>query len=119
MSSSLADVATLPFGFFSGNIQVSARPVQVRYSALREEGTRLPMGIQPTALLQHATGFNIIARLIQKGGTEVAATVESSLEYVRAVAEAVPLDEEDERLIDALVARKMASADTRPLRRKG
>ena len=119
MSSSLADVATLPFGFFSGDIPVTARPVQLRYSALREQGTGLPMGMQPTALLQNATGFNIIARLFQKGGTEVAATVESSLDYVRAVAEAVPLDAEDERLIDALVARRIANANTRPLRRKG
>ena len=77
------------------------------------------MVMLPTALLKRATGFNIIARLFQKGGTEVAPTVKSSLEYVRDVADAIPLDAKDERLIDALVARKTARTDTRPLRRKG
>jgi hypothetical protein len=44
--------------------------------------------------------------------------VESSLEYVCAVTAAVPVDAEDERLVDALVARKMATTRTRLLQRK-
>jgi hypothetical protein len=34
------------------------------------------------------------------------------------IAQAVPLNAEDERLVDAMVARKMADMHTRPLRRK-
>jgi hypothetical protein len=34
------------------------------------------------------------------------------------IAQAVPLNAEDERLVDALLARKMAGMSTRPLRRK-
>jgi hypothetical protein len=33
------------------------------------------------------------------------------------IAQAVPLNAEDERLVDALVARKMADTHTRPLRK--
>ncbi len=37
---------------------------------------------------------------------------------IKTLTQAVPLDAEDERLVDALVARKMAGVGTRPLRRK-
>ena len=41
-----------------------------------------------------------------------------SLRYVKQIAAALPIDPEDERIVDALVAKRTASLGTRPLRRR-
>lgn len=41
-----------------------------------------------------------------------------SLQYVKEVAAALPVDGEDERIVDALVAKRTANLGTRPLRRR-
>ncbi len=121
MSGNLARVETRIGGFTRWDIAlpVSGPAIQLRYTALNQQETSLPTGMQPTALLQDATGTHTIGGVVECVGGEVAATVNASIEFVQAVAQAIPLDEEDERLVDALIARKTATATKRPLRRKG
>ena len=50
--------------------------------------------------------------------TEPERLVAGSLAYVQAVASALPIDEEDERIVDALVAKRTANHPVRPIRRR-
>jgi hypothetical protein len=99
---------------------VSPAPVQVQvhYSALHVEETALPQGMRPTSLLQAGTGADIVGDLLRPRSDEVVRTVRGSLELITAVAQAVPTNAADERVVDALVARSTAGAKRRPLKRQ-
>jgi hypothetical protein len=50
--------------------------------------------------------------------SDVERTVATSLMYIRRVATPLVIREEDERLVDALLAKRIAHLKTRPLRRR-
>ena len=55
------------------------------------------------------------------GGDEAGAaerTAEGALRYVQHIAAALPVSADDERIVDALVARRTATLAARPLRRR-
>ena len=93
-------------------------PVQFYYSAIERAETPLPAGLQPASLLQKATGADVIGELLERRASDVVELVKGSLKFIEAIAGAIPTDDADERLVDALVARSVADAKTRPLRRR-
>lgn len=114
-----------PFLAFSSQLAVvtpahEAQRLQprVQYSAVTNTETRLPEGIRPVSLLGNRTGSLLVGDLVSGHRSEAARTVEGSLQYIQHVAAALPIDKDDEQIVDALVARRTATLATRPLRRR-
>jgi hypothetical protein len=97
--------------------EVAPPPVRLQYSALPGRETPLPEGLLPTSILQNPTGAVVVRELLQERRSEIERTVAGSLRLVNAVAAALPIDPEDERIVDALMAEKLATLSRRPLRR--
>jgi len=91
---------------------------RVQYSAVTTTETRLPEGVRPASLLANRTGSLLVGDLVSGHRSEVERTTEGSLRYIQQVAAALPIDENDERVVDALVAKRTARLATRPLRRR-
>ncbi len=91
---------------------------RVQYSAVVGTETRLPEGIGPALPLGNRTGSLLVGDLISGHRSEVVRTVEGSLQYIQHVAASLPIDRNDERIVDALVAKRTASLAARPLRRR-
>jgi hypothetical protein len=96
--------------------EVSRAQPRVQYSAVTSTETRLPEGIRPASLLANRTGSLLVGDLISAYRSEAERTTEGSLKYIQQVAAALPLDEDDERVVDALVAKRTASLRTRRTR---
>jgi hypothetical protein len=98
--------------------EVHKVPVRVQYSAVASTETRLPEGVQPASLLANRTGSLLVGDLVFGHRSDVERTAEGALQYIQHIAAALPVDPEDERIVDALVAKRTASLGTRPLRRR-
>jgi hypothetical protein len=91
---------------------------RVQYSAVTSTETRLPEGVQPASLLANRTGSLLVGDLVFGCRSDVERVAEGSLQYIQQVAAALPLDREDERVVDALIARRTGGLQSRPLRRR-
>jgi hypothetical protein len=98
--------------------EVSRTQPRVQYSSVTTTETRLPEGIRPASLLADRTGSLLVGDLVSGHRSEAERTTEGSLQYIQQVAAALPIDKDDERVVDALVAKRTASLRTRPLRRR-
>ena len=110
----------MPFLPFSSSQLAIVTPIQprVQYSAVTSVETRLPEGIRPASLLGNRTGSLFVGDLVSGHRSEAERTVEGSLLYIRHVAAALPIDRDDESIVDAMVAKRMSNFATRPLRRR-
>jgi hypothetical protein len=114
-----------PFLAFSSQLAV-VTPVReaqrqqprVQCSAVTNIETRLPEGIRPASLFGNRTGSFLVGDLISGHRSDAVRTVEGSHQYIQHVAAALPISEEDERIVDALVAKRTSNLATRPLRRR-
>jgi hypothetical protein len=91
---------------------------RLQYSAVTSTETRLPDGIRPASLLGSRTGWLLLGDLVSGHRAELERTVRGSLQYIQQVAAALPIDRGDENVVDALIAKRVASLATRPLRRR-
>jgi hypothetical protein len=98
--------------------EISRAQPRVQYSAVTTTETRLPEGIRPASLLANRTGSLLVGDLVSGHRSEAERTTVGSLQYIQQVAGALPLDKDDERIVDALVAKCTASLGTRSLRRR-
>jgi len=103
--------------------EVVARPQAKRrqvlgYSEVASSETPLPVGLGPLSLLLARTGTLSVGERLAGPTTEPERLVAGSLAYVQAIASALPIDEEDERIVDALVAKRTANHPVRPIRRR-
>ncbi len=98
--------------------EVQRQQLRVQYSAVSSTETRLPEGIRPVSLPANRTGSLLVGDLVSGLRAEIERTVDGSLRYIQRVAEALPLNAEDEHIVDALVAGRTANLRTRPLRRR-
>jgi hypothetical protein len=106
-------------GVQQGTYAVHGEPApRVQYSAVTSSETRLPEGMQPMSLLENRTGRLLVGDSILRRRSDAERTVDASLNYIQRVAGALPINEEDERMVDALVAKRIAGLKTRPLRRR-
>ena len=94
-----------------------ARPA-LQYSAVTTTETRLPDGMRPLSLIANRTGLLFVGDLVSSHPSEAERTVQGSLQYIRHVAASLPISQDDERLVDALVAKRTAGLGMRPLRRR-
>lgn len=97
--------------------EVQETPPRVQYSAITNTETRLPEGMQPF-IQTNRTGSLLVGDFLFGHRSELERMTAGSLQYVKEVASALPVDQEDERIVDALVAKRTASLATRPLRRR-
>jgi hypothetical protein len=98
-------------------VREGAEP-RVQYSAVTSTETRLPQGLRPATLIGSRTGSLLVGDLVAAHRSGVERTVETSLQYIRQVAGALPIDENDERVVDELLAKRAGRLATRPLRRR-
>jgi hypothetical protein len=97
--------------------EVQETPPRVQYSAITNTETRLPEGMQPF-IQTNRTGSLLVGDFLFGHRSELERMTARSLHCVKEVASALPVDQEDERIVDALVAKRTASLATRPLRRR-
>lgn len=97
--------------------EVQETPPRVQYSAITNTETRLPEGMQPF-IQTNRTGSLVVGDFLFGHRSELERMTAGSLQYVKEVAAALPVDQEDERIVDALVAKRTATLATRPLRRR-
>lgn len=97
--------------------EVQETPPRVQYSAITNTETRLPEGMPPF-IQTNRTGSLLVGDFLFGHRSELERMTAGSLQYVKDVAAALPIDEEDERIVDALVAKRTAGLVTRPLRRR-
>jgi len=97
--------------------EVQETPPRVQYSAITNTETRLPEGMQPF-IQTNRTGSLLVGDFLFGHRTELERMTAGSLQYINEIASALPVDQEDERIVDALVAKRTASLATRPLRRR-
>ena len=90
----------------------------VQCSAISATETRLPEGMFPASLSPNRTGFLLVGDFVFERRLDVERMAEGSLLYLQQVAAALPVNAEDERVVDALVAKRTAGLGTRPLRRR-
>jgi len=117
----LLDVVALSSGMslvapFGGGLVLP--PVRVQYTAIARSQTPLPEGFRPPSLLADSTGSLLLGDDLFHRRDEIERTALGSHEFVQKVAVAVPLDEDDERLVGAAVAQTLSTLTTRPLRRR-
>ncbi len=108
-------------GLMSGQVGgvPTARARQVLgYSEVASSETPLPVGFRPVSLLGARTGTLLVGERLVGKSSEPERLVTGSLRYVEAIASALPIDKEDERIIDELMAKRTAGRATRPLRRR-
>lgn len=98
--------------------EVMPTPVRVQCSAVAHTETPLPQGMHPASLLANRTGTLLVGDLVFGQRSDIERTAAGSLEYIKQVAAALPVDAEDERIVGALVAKRTAKLATRPLRRR-
>lgn len=99
-------------------MQTSSHRTELQYSQISPVETRLPAGVAPAALLDAGTGELVVGDSLLSRTSELHPLVAGSLEYIRAVASALPIDEQDERIVDALLAKRQQSFAIKPLRRR-
>jgi hypothetical protein len=98
--------------------EVHTTNVRVQYSAVTSTETRLPEGLQPASLLSNRTGSLLVGDLVFGHRSEAERAAAGALQYIQRVAAALPVDEDDERIVDALMAKRTTHLATRPLRRR-
>ncbi len=96
----------------------AAQEVRVQYSAVTKDETRLPEGLRPVSLLANRTGSLLVGDRVSGHRSEAERIVEGSMRYVQHVAGALPISQDDERIVDALIAKRTAGLGTKPLRRR-
>lgn len=119
--SKLLDVVALSSGISvaaSAVGGVPAAPVRVEYTALAKTQTPLPEGMRPPSLLANSTGSLLLSDDLFHPRNEVESIAKGSLGLVTALARAVPIDPEDEKLVGAAVAEALSKLGTKPLRRR-
>ena len=97
--------------------EVQETPPRVQYSAITSTDTPLPEGTPPF-IQSNRTGSLLVGDFVFGPRSELERMTAGSLRYVKQIAAALPIDPEDERIVDALVAKRTASLGTRPLRRR-
>ena len=97
---------------------VACAQPRVQYSAIAKNETRLPEGMRPASLLGNRTGSLLVGDFLSSHRSELERAADASFRLVREVAAVLPVDAEDERIVDALLAKRTASLATRPLRRR-
>lgn len=96
-----------------------ARQKQVMgYSEVASSETPLPVGYRPLSLLEYRTGAMLVGDRRVGSVTEPERVAIASLRHVEAIASALPVDADDERIVDELMAKRAARLMTRPLRRR-
>lgn len=90
----------------------------VGYSEVASSETPLPIGFRPLSLLEHRTGTVLVGDRLAGSISEPERLVAASLRHVEAIASVLPIDTEDERIVDELMAKRAARLSTRPLRRR-
>lgn len=87
----------------------------IEYSAISSTETPLPAGLRPVSLLLTRTGAVSVGDRLVGAPSEPERLVAASLAHVRAVAEALPVDAEDEKVVDDLMARRAGTLAARRL----
>lgn len=103
---------------FTQPLRHQLQETRLQYSAISNTETRLPEGMLPAFVQTNRTGSLLVGDLVFGHRSEVERMTAGSLRYVQQIAAALPVDAEDERIVDALVAKRTASLATRPLRRR-
>lgn len=98
--------------------EIAPQPVRLQYSAISRTETPLPEGLRPPSLIANRTGSLLVGDLVVGHRSEVERSTAASLQYIQQVAAALPVDQDDERIVDGLVAKRTAGLRTRPLRRR-
>jgi hypothetical protein len=105
----------------SGETQPVPNPQRrqvLEYSEVATSETALPIGLRPLALLLPRTGSLAVGERPLGPVSHPEQVVAGSLAFVEAIASALPLDAEDERIIDDLMSKRAASLSIRPLRKR-
>lgn len=98
--------------------EVAPPVVRVHYSAISQNETPLPAGLRPVALITSRTGALLVGDYVFGYRSDIERAAGASLSHIQQVAAALPIDANDERLVDALVAKQTAQRGTRALRRR-
>jgi hypothetical protein len=113
-----SDFTFASVGLMSGEPLSSLRPERrqiVEYSAINASETPLPVGLRPVSLLLPSTGAVQVGDRLVGGASPLERLVAASVAHVEAIASALPIDAEDERIVDELFSKRSASLRTRPL----
>jgi hypothetical protein len=103
----------------TGGVPAASGRQVLTYSQVASSETPLPVGFQPLSLLGNMTGTTLVGeRLVGGRASEAERLVVGALRHVQAIASLLPIDREDERLIDDLMAKRASKLSTRPLRRR-
>jgi hypothetical protein len=116
-----SDFTFASVGLMSGEalaVPTTRRQQILEYSEVATSETPLPIGLRPVSLLAPRTGILSVGERIVGRTSEPERLVSGSLAYVQAIASALPIDEQDERIVDGLMAKRAAGLSTRPLRRR-
>ena len=95
--------------------EVAPPAIRVQYSAVTRTETPLPQGLRPSAVGTR-TGALLVGDSVFAHRSEVERTADASLEFIRNVAGALPINESDEQAVDRLMARRTSTLGERPLR---
>jgi hypothetical protein len=98
--------------------EVAPQPVRVQYSAISRSDTPLPEGLRPAFLLANRTGSLLVGDFVFGHRSDLERATAASLDFIQRVAATLPVDENDERMVDTLVAKRTAASSTRSLRRR-
>ena len=92
--------------------------VQLQYSQISTVETRLPVGVAPAALLDEGTGRIVVGTSLIGHPSGMVPVVAGALDYIEAVGSVLPINHDDERIVDALLAKRQERLALKPLRRR-
>jgi hypothetical protein len=113
-----SDFTFASVALMTGEPLSSPRPARrqiVEYSAINASETPLPVGLRPVSLLLPSTGSVQVGDRLDGSASALERLVAASAAHVEVIAAALPLDAEDERIVDALMSKRAASLRARPL----
>jgi hypothetical protein len=108
-------------GWVSGGsvpVRNAEQPQILQYSEVASSETPLPSGLNPVSLLGSRTGALCVGSRSVGASSESERMAAHALRHIQAVAAALPIDAEDERIIDDLMAKRTAGRATCPLSRR-
>ncbi len=92
--------------------------IQLQYSQISPVETCLPVGVAPAALLGEGTGRIVVGTSLTGNPSGMVPVVAGALDYIDAVASVLPINHDDERVVDALLAKRQERLAIKALRRR-
>ena len=108
-------------GLMSGeviSVRTTKRREIVEYSATTSSETPLPVGLRPVSLLVSSTGPLVVGDRLLGTASHQERLVAASRAHVEAIASVLPLDAEDERIVDELMRKRSETLRRRPLAKR-